>query len=515
MRLFVLLFVGLLAISAQAKNTSVVVLTTPLPVFSEVSSSGRVTGYAVELAEGVLAQANLQADVQPVPFARALVDAKENPSSLIAGLARIPKREDDYYWITPIAANPATLFVLKDSPLHQIKGATLEHIESVSVMRHDYREDAIRQYSHIGLVETSTWVQAIELVKKGRVQGVFYSPVGMSLSCGEANIDCDDLVPLLHTDVGYSYLAMRKSSANQALAEVLMNAASEYKISARFQGLVKRTLGALPLENVQMQEADGVLLFSHRPTKSDGRDLWVLTEHTPYFSERDEYGTLHGFAAEMVQDILAQARLDQSILMAPWERIYKEVTSKPNVLAFPVARTPERESLFHWITPVAASLQGVYARRGEHRQYSSLSAIPIDSVLAVIKGDYRADIAHQAGLNTQSYENWFEAFKGLVNNEVDLLFTSQGAIAVGCKQLAIDCVQIERVHTFKKVTTYLALSKQGTPPRLVEQLKLAAAKLKQTEQFGAFIQKWTQTLNEAPFGPVHIEHQVVKLWPEE
>ena len=92
---------------------------------------------------------------------------------------------------------------------------------------------------------------------------------------------------------------------------------------------------------------------------SNEPDFWVLTALEPPFSLRNERGQLEGYLIELVQGILAEADIQQEILAGPWERLIQEAQDKPNVLVFPLARTPEREKEFHWVLPLTSNVYGV------------------------------------------------------------------------------------------------------------------------------------------------------------
>ena len=118
-------------------------------------------------------------------------------------------------------------------------------------------------------------------------------------------------------------------------------------------------------------------------------DFWVLTSLEPPFSLRNERGQLEGYLIEVVQGILAEADIQQEILAAPWERLIQESKNKPNVLVFPLARTPEREEDFHWVLPLTSNVYGVLGNPSSDKPIATLSDVNNVTPIGVLESDFR------------------------------------------------------------------------------------------------------------------------------
>ena len=140
-----------------------------------------------------------------------------------------------------------------------------------------------------------------------------------------------------------------------------------------------------------------MLLFSVMPfTTSAKQDVWVITNLEPPFIKQAEHGWITGYAAEVVRQILTNAEVHQDILVTRWERLEKEAKDKANVVVFALARTPERESRYHWITPLTANMYGVYAHHKPQGSLDSLSELKQFAAVSVLKGDLRETILVKA-----------------------------------------------------------------------------------------------------------------------
>lgn len=79
----------------------------------------------------------------------------------------------------------------------------------------------------------------------------------------------------------------------------------------------------------------------------------VVTEDWAPFNYQDN-GQPTGFSVELLQAALALLGEQPVIEFLPWNRAYLIAQKKPDVLIFTMARTPEREALFHWVSPIRA-----------------------------------------------------------------------------------------------------------------------------------------------------------------
>lgn len=501
----------LYSLCAQAvERAPLTVLSSPLPVFSEQMADGSLSGYSISLVKGILAHAHIEGDYRGVPFARMVATLENDSNTLATGIARTPERENAFYWITPITANPIALYVKKSSPLASKDPVTINDLSSVSVVRRDYREGILNQQHVVNVMSVNNWTQAVEAVLKERVEGVFYSQMGVALTCQQAQLDCSDLVQVLVWETAYSYVVLPKTPENSDLAARLTIAASEFKASDGFAKLIDGTLPKFQRYLVSTQMSEGVISFIGKQLNAKSDDLWIIADLVPGFSELNERGEVVGYAAELVKEILFAAGINKKILAAPWERIMREASAKSNVLAFAVARTPEREDLFHWITPITRNMHGLYGLND--KTFTALSDLPLQSRIAVLRKDYRGQVAREAGLQTLAFDSWPAALAAVLSGEADYLFASDGALELGCSSLKVSCDNIRLSMNYKIITTYLVLSKQGTDPALVELLKNAAVRVKQSEQYQHWSQAWSEDAQKRYNLTQHIENGVVNLW---
>jgi len=330
-----------------------------------------------------------------------------------------------------------------------------------------------------------------------------------AFACEQAVSVCSNNTGAGNGKVSLSYLALKNSEENKTLAESLSLAASEYKVSADYKELQHSVDEKLGTSNHVF--SFGILSFVGE-LNVDSSDLWIISDLVPLFSEVGEHNELVGIAADFVRDVLDDAGIASPILYAPWQRIAKEAISKPNVLVFSIVLTAERESIFHWISPISRNLHGLFGI--DKRSYRTIDDVPSTMRVGTLRNDYRFEVASARGFHAAAYGSWKEIVNALLNNEVDVIFASQGAIDFGCVDKA-RCNDIKQVAPYKVSSTYLALSKLDTSLVLVEMLKLTSAKIKKSKKFRQASQEWSEAVHNNHNVAHHIENGVVHLWKKQ
>ena len=70
---------------------------------------------------------------------------------------------------------------------------------------------------------------------------------------------------------------------------------------------------------------------------------------------KDANGEITGISTEIVREIFKRNKLDYSISLLPWNRAYSMAAETPNLGVFSTTRTPEREPLFKWVSPLTSN----------------------------------------------------------------------------------------------------------------------------------------------------------------
>jgi polar amino acid transport system substrate-binding protein len=107
-----------LALTSGAWATGeMAVVTEELPPYN-MTENGKVTGVSTDIVKAVMKEADIDARIQVLPWARAYDQALNRPNVLIYSIVRTPERERLFQWIGSIAPMKWYLFSLAERPMH-------------------------------------------------------------------------------------------------------------------------------------------------------------------------------------------------------------------------------------------------------------------------------------------------------------------------------------------------------------------------------------------------------------
>ncbi len=217
--------------------------------------------------------------------------------------------------------------------------------------------------------------------------------------------------------------------------------------------------------------------------------LSILTEEYPPFNFTQE-GKLTGITTQVVQEITRRLGIGDNIEVVPWARGYERLSTEANVVLFSTARTPERESLFHWVGPIYSVRLGFYAKKADSLHIDSLETAKRMEAIAT----YRADIGEQTlealgFTNLDSSNSPQSCVRKLISGRVNLWFFDNIGAPKVAREAGIDPNEIEEVFTYKQNSSYIAFSKQ-TPLATVQQWQKTLDEIKADGTFHWLAQKW-------------------------
>jgi polar amino acid transport system substrate-binding protein len=123
-----------------APSTTIKVLMEELPPYSYSDAEGRPAGYAVELAQALLARAGLAASFEFNSWPRVLLRSRNEADVLLPAIVRLAEREAQFQWLGQIATRRGTLFKLKTRSEIQPAPLVALHAYRIGVVKDDVSE---------------------------------------------------------------------------------------------------------------------------------------------------------------------------------------------------------------------------------------------------------------------------------------------------------------------------------------------------------------------------------------
>lgn len=102
--------------ATEAQEAGLLVMLEDLQPFSFLDAQGQPAGYAVELAQELLARAEIAGSFELGSWSRVLAKGHSRGAVLIPAIVRLPEREKDYYWLGSIARRRGMVYRLKRRP---------------------------------------------------------------------------------------------------------------------------------------------------------------------------------------------------------------------------------------------------------------------------------------------------------------------------------------------------------------------------------------------------------------
>lgn len=192
----------------------------------------------------------------------------------------------------------------------------------------------------------------------------------------------------------------------------------------------------------------------------------LTTEAYPPFNMSGRTGEITGISTDIVRELCRRAGVDYSIELMPWVRAYNEALEHANVGVFSTTRTPEREALFKWVSPLTFNNWVFMAKASRNIRLASLEEAKRYRI-----GGYKGD-AVAVFLQSQGFEldlvnrDDLNALK-LARERIDLWATGHlmGPYLASKQNIK----GLRPIFTFKETTMGLAFSKK-TPDKLINQL---------------------------------------------
>lgn len=191
---------------------------------------------------------------------------------------------------------------------------------------------------------------------------------------------------------------------------------------------------------------------------AQGQAVQAVTEDTAYTYIAG--GRVAGPATAVVRAALDRAGLaDARFDLYPWARAYEMAMTRPNVLIYLIARTPEREPHFKWVGELMKIEYHLYKLAS--RKDIAITSIEQarDLTVGVMRRDVRQQYLARKGfayleVSAGNEEN----FRKLLAGRVDLVPLPQADVVQLCEKLRVDCSTVERVLTLDELTVGLYMA---------------------------------------------------------
>jgi len=241
------------------------ILTNPEPPFVVQHQDRKLTGYLIDVINGILKSASVNSEITSAPWERVEKEARSKGNVMAFALARTKEREEHYHWITPLTANVYSVYTKKSYAKNIDNINQLDVFEGISVLKNDARHNILRQNGLSNASSYENWGDALNSLLKGQSDAIFFSDAGISYFCEFSKADCSNLVRIFMYQKTSSYLVLSKLGTDPQLVEIMLKAAKDYKSSTEYKTISDFWLTKYRKEvSIPMHIEDGTLnLWNH------------------------------------------------------------------------------------------------------------------------------------------------------------------------------------------------------------------------------------------------------------
>ncbi|MEO2279648.1 substrate-binding periplasmic protein [Pseudoalteromonas pernae] len=185
-------------------------------------------------------------------------------------------------------------------------------------------------------------------------------------------------------------------------------------------------------------------------------------------------GKVAGSSTDIVNHVLQEADIESHIRVYPWARAFHIAKRMPNTLIYSVAKTPERESQFHWLGKVAYFRLGFVSltQRDDIKinKFEDAKAYRI----AVQRGDISALYLAEKQFAIVETTDIKQSYQLLISKKVDLVIDDPQYINSMSQHFNLAPTQLSFIKAIDDLSVYgyLAANKD-TDPQLIKRLQKA------------------------------------------
>jgi len=180
-----------------------------------------------------------------------------------------------------------------------------------------------------------------------------------------------------------------------------------------------------------------------------------------------------GFVVEIVEELFARADINYTLELVPWKRAYDKTLSLPNHGVFITTRTPEREELFSWVSPLVENNWVFMGRADSDITLSTLQDANDYRVGGYLE-DAIATYLESNGININYVANDILNLRKLVRGRIDLWPVVRQKGHWLAKSEGVD---VKEIVIIKPTQADLAMNKD-TDPEIIARLNQAMSEIR-------------------------------------
>lgn len=193
----------------------------------------------------------------------------------------------------------------------------------------------------------------------------------------------------------------------------------------------------------------------------------LVTEHLPPFQMETPQG-LTGYATEIVQATMAQAKIDYTVEVMSWSRAYNLALRDANTCIYSISKGAEREQHFQWIGAISYSLTSIYSLKKRHDIQIKTLEDAKKYTIAVTKDDITHHFLLSRGFKEGEQLYVIENVYSMLNilkgrKNIDLIIVNDTILKYRAEESGVPFIELKKQLELPELPLdfYLACSKKN------------------------------------------------------
>ncbi len=202
----------LLLVPRTILSAELMILTENLPPLNFIKD-GVLMGPAVDIVKEIQHRVSSREQIQVYPWARAYKLALEEENIVIFGMARTEVRNENFYWIGPIAQKRDILAAKTKSGLKINSIEDAKKVDHIGTLRGDAKEIYLQRHGFTNIVSTHDDQNNVNKLLLGRIDLWATKIPGLKTICILAGADYHEIVEVYDLRKSEIYIAISKKTS--------------------------------------------------------------------------------------------------------------------------------------------------------------------------------------------------------------------------------------------------------------------------------------------------------------
>ncbi len=426
------------AVNKSAARQKIVLYTENEPPLNFIDKNNKLSGVSIEIIKAIQKQLKSKDEIKVVSWDTAYQIVLKTPNTALFSIMLNKERSNLFKWVGPIGRMENAFYAKKNSGLKINNLDAAKKIKSIGSNIFYYTDKLLKDNGFTNIISVNESKDLISKLLSGEIEAINFYENGIRTLIAEDKLNKEQIEKLFTFSTSFLYIAFSKETPDSIINK-WQNALDKIKENGIFARICKKWF----------------------PDEKPMGILQLVTEDYPPITFFNKDNQADGMASEVVKEIYKRQKKNYDITLMYWDDAVQLTLINPNVVLFSTTRTPAREKLFHWVGPIGAYNDLLYAKKGAGIKINTLEDLKKIEKIGTVKGWFSEDYLKANGFtNLESNPDPLVTTKKLCEGSVQLSpFTDMTAPDI-LKKAGYSMNDIEPVFVIKRYEFYITTSEK-------------------------------------------------------